>query len=118
MVLVRGRVQRPAWARDEGQAKLVADIHKIQLLSELFDREARGLTLYAAVQDINPSTWGELSNILGSSPGKQRLQFHIGDAASQTQLRMPSRGRGVQITPELLADLDQLKHFHAAVRLD
>ncbi len=118
MVLVRGRVQRPAWARDDNQAKLVADIHKIQLLSELFDREARGLTLYAAVQDITPTTWGELAQILRANPGKQRLQFHIGDAASQTQLRMPSRGAGVQITRELLANLDELKHFHAAVRLD
>ncbi|MFZ9527209.1 MAG: OB-fold nucleic acid binding domain-containing protein, partial [Schleiferiaceae bacterium] len=118
MVLVRGRVQRPAWARDDNQAKLVADIHKIQLLSELFDREARGLTLYAAVQDISPTTWGELAQILRANPGKQRLQFHIGDAASQTQLRMPSRGAGVQITRELLTSLDELKHFHAAVRLD
>ena len=96
----------------------MADIHKIQLLSELFDREARGLTLYAAVQDITPTTWGELAQILRANPGKQRLQFHIGDAASQTQLRMPSRGAGVQITRELLTSLDELKHFHAAVRLD
>lgn len=118
MVLVRGRVQRPAWARDDNQAKLVADIHKIQLLSEMFDREARGLTLYAAVQDITPATWGELAQILRAHPGKQRLQFHIGDAASQTQLRMPSRGAGVQISRELLGHLDELKHFHAAVRLD
>jgi DNA polymerase-3 subunit alpha len=118
MVLVRGRVQRPAWARDDNQAKLVADIHKIQLLSEVFDREARGLTLFAAVQDITPETWGELAQILRASPGTQRLQFHIGDAASQTQLRLPSRAGGVQITRELLANLDELKHFHAAVRLD
>ncbi|MBM3433316.1 MAG: DNA polymerase III subunit alpha [Bacteroidetes bacterium] len=118
MVLVRGRVQRPAWARDDNQAKLVADIHKIQLLSELFDREARGLTLFAAVQDITPATWGELAQILRAHPGKQRLQFHIGDAASQTQLRLPSRGSGVQISRELLGHLDELKHFHAAVRLD
>ncbi|MGA1364614.1 MAG: OB-fold nucleic acid binding domain-containing protein, partial [Schleiferiaceae bacterium] len=118
MVLVRGRVQRPAWARDDSQARLVADINKIQLLSELFDREARGLTLFAAVQDVTPKTYGELAQILRAHPGKQRIQFHVGDAASQTQLRMPSRGPGVQITRELLTELDQLKHFHAAVRLE
>ncbi|MFZ9733023.1 MAG: OB-fold nucleic acid binding domain-containing protein, partial [Schleiferiaceae bacterium] len=118
MVLVRGRVQRPAWARDDSQARLVADITKIQLLSELFDREARGLTLFAAVQDVTPKTYGELAQILRAHPGKQRIQFHVGDAASQTQLRMPSRGPGVQITRELLTELDQLKHFHAAVRLE
>jgi len=73
---------------------------------------------FAAVQDITPETWGELAQILRASPGTQRLQFHIGDAASQTQLRLPSRAGGVQITRELLANLDELKHFHAAVRLD
>ncbi len=118
MVLVRGRVQRPAWARDDSQARLVADITKIQLLSELFDREAKGLTLFAAVQDITPSSYGELAQILRAHPGKQRIQFHIGDPASQTQLRMPSRGPGVQVSRELLTELDRLNHFHAAVRLD
>ena len=118
MVLVRGRVQRPAWARDDSQARLVADITKIQLLSELFDREAKGLTLFAAIQDITPSSYGELAQILRAHPGKQRIQFHIGDPVSQTQLRMPSRGSGIQVSRELLAELDRLNHFHAAVRLD
>jgi len=98
-------------------SKLV-EIILLSLVSELFDREAKGLTLFAAVQDITPSSYGELAQILRAHPGKQRIQFHIGDPVSQTQLRMPSRGSGIQVSRELLTELDQLNHFHAAVRLD
>ena len=52
MVLVRGRVQKQSWARDDANARMFADISKIFLLHELFEREARSLSLFAAVGDL------------------------------------------------------------------
>ena len=118
MVLVRGRVQKQSWARDDANARLFADISKIYLLHELFEREARSLSLFAAVDDVKPERWQELAGILKGHPGKNRVIFHVMDPVTRTQIKMPSRDWTTQIDRHLLEELDQLSHFHAAVKTD
>jgi len=118
MVLVRGRVQRPTWARDDASARLFADISKIYLLSELFEREARTLSLFAAVEDVQPERWTELAGILKKYPGKNRVIFHVMDPVTRTQIKMPSRDWSTGVDRHLLKELDELSHFHAAVKTE
>ena len=118
MVLVRGRVQKQSWARDDAEARLYADISKVCLLSELFEREARTLSLFAAVDDVKPERWSELAGILKKYPGKNRVIFHVMDPVTRTQIRMPSRNWSAGVDRHLLEELDGLSHFHAAVKTE
>ena len=118
MVVLRGRVQRQSWAREDANARLFADINKIVLLSEMFEREARSLDLFAAVEDIKPDRWTELAAILKKYPGKNRIIFHVMDPITRTQVKLPSRGWTTQIDRHLLSELDALSHFHAAVKTE
>lgn len=118
MVLVRGRVQKQSWSRDDVNARLFADISKIHLLHELFEREARSLSLFAAMEDVKPESWRELAGILKNHPGKKRVIFHVMDPITRTQVKMPSRNWTTNIDRHLLLELDKLSHFHAAVKTD
>jgi len=40
------------------------------------------------------------------------------DPVTRTQIKMPSRDWTTQIDRHLLEELDQLSHFHAAVKTD
>ena len=118
MVLVRGRVQKQSWARDDANARMFADISKIYLLHELFEREARSLSLFAAVEDVQPERWAELAGILKKYPGKNRVIFHVMDPVTRTQIKMPSRDWSTGVDRHLLEELDSLSHFHAAVKTE
>ena len=52
MVLIRGRVHRPNWAKNDSSARLYADITKIILLSEVFEREARSIDIMSDINDV------------------------------------------------------------------
>ena len=118
MVLVRGRVQKQSWARDDANARMFADISKIYLIHELFEREARSLSLFAAVEDVQPERWAELAGILKKYPGKNRVIFHVMDPVTRTQIKMPSRDWSTGVDRHLLEELDSLSHFHAAVKTE
>ncbi len=118
MVLVRGRVQKQSWTRDDMNARMFADISKICLLSELFEREARTLSLFAAVDEVQPERWSELAGILKKYPGKNRVIFHVMDPVTRTQVKMPSRDWSARVDRHLLEELDGLSHFHAAVKTE
>jgi len=118
MVLIRGRVHRPNWAKNDSSARLYADITKIILLSEIFEREARSIDIMSDVNDVIVHRWHELGNILRKYPGDSKVTFHVKDPITSVSVAMPSRNLKTNINQALLGEIDALDFVHAFVKTD
>jgi DNA polymerase-3 subunit alpha len=116
MVLIRGRVHRPNWAKNDSSARLYADITKIILLSEVFEREARSLDIMSDVNDVIVHRWNELGDILRKYPGDCKVTFHVKDPITNVSVAMPSRNLTTNISQSLLGEIDSLDFVHAFVK--
>ena len=118
MVLIRGRVHRPNWAKNDSSARLYADITKIILLSEVFEREARSIDIMSDVNDVIVHRWHELGDILRKYPGDCKVTFHVKDPITRVSVAMPSRNLKTNINQSLLGEIDALDFVHAFVKTD
>ena len=118
MVLIRGRVHRPNWAKNDSSARLYADITNIILLSEIFEREARSIDIMSDVNDVIVHRWHELGNILRKYPGDSKVTFHVKDPITSVSVAMPSRNLKTNINQALLGEIDALDFVYAFVKTD
>ncbi len=117
MVLVRGRVHRPNWSKDSS-TRLYADIVKIILLSEIFEREAISIDIMSDVNDVILHRWTEIGTILRNHPGSSKVTFHVKDPITGVSVEMPSRNLTTEINQSLLYQIDQLDFVHVFVKID
>ncbi len=115
MVMVRGRVQKPGWAKDDN-ARLRSEVNGIELLSEVMGKRAVSLTIMVEIQDLQPKSWTALANIFQQHEGKKLVNFVVFDPQSHTHSDLRCTAYRVDITKELLKELDTLHHFHTAVK--
>ena len=118
MVLIRGRVHRPNWAKNDSSARLYADITNIILLSEIFEREARSIDIMSDINDVIVHRWHELGNILRKYPGDSKVTFHVKDPITSVSVAMPSRNLKTNINQALLGEIDALDFVYAFVKTD
>ena len=115
MVIVRGRVQKPGWAKDDN-ARLRSEVNGIELLSEVMGKRAVSLTIMVEIQDLQPESWTALAAIFQQHEGKKLVNFVVFDPQSRTHSDLRCTAYRVDITKELLKELDTLHHFHTAVK--
>ena len=118
MVLIRGRVHRPNWAKNDSSVRLYADITNIILLSEIFEREARSIDIMSDINDVIVHRWHELGNILRKYPGDSKVTFHVKDPITSVSVAMPSRNLKTNINQALLGEIDALDFVYAFVKTD
>ena len=118
MVCVRGRVHRPNWSNNDSSSRLYADITRIVLLSEIFEREARSIDIMSDIDEVIDHQWKELGAILKKYPGPCKVTFHVKDPITKVSVAMPSRNLTTGIDDSLLAEIDKLDFIHAFVKVE
>ena len=79
----------------------------ISLLHDIMDKNAKKLTIQLNVQDLKTEKIDWLNDTFNTHKGECQLQFIVYDMAEQVKLKMPSRKRKVQISQELIEELEK-----------
>ncbi len=80
--------------------------NSFQLLHDVMENYARKLTIQLDINELSDSRIEDLKELLGIHTGNHTLNFVIYEMAEQLKLHMPSRKQKVNISPELLAALE------------
>ena len=96
-------VMRRAW--QNGDVRVV--ITAIQQLQDVLGKMAKKITLNLPIEHINEKAVEEIESVFKNHPGSQHLNFMIIDRQEKLKLNMPSRSSKINITKELLDELNE-----------
>ena len=96
-------VMRRAW--QNGDVRVV--ITAIQQLQDVLGKMAKKITLNLAIEYINEKAVEDIESVFKNHPGSQHLNFMIIDREEKLKLNMPSRNSKINITKELLDELNE-----------
>jgi len=100
---------REGWVnRDTGkQGEPRIQFNSFQLLHDVLENYTRKLALQLRLRDLEEQKIAQLRDLLAMYPGKKPLSFEIYDIKDNVKLTMPSRKLKVEISQELLSQLDE-----------
>ncbi len=106
-VYVRALVKE-GWVDRQTNKKGPARIQFIsfQMLHDVMDTQTRKLTLKISIEDLNEQLIDLLKNIMEANRGEKQLYFEVFKNAEKISLNMPSSMHKVNISKELLEQLD------------
>ncbi|MGI9530872.1 DNA polymerase III subunit alpha [Lutimonas sp.] len=96
-------VMRRAW--QNGDVRVV--ITAIQQLQDVLGKMAKKITLNLPIEKIDETTVEVLDQVFKNHPGSQHLNFMIIDRKEKLKLNMPSRNSKINITKELIDELNE-----------
>ncbi|MEM1003533.1 MAG: OB-fold nucleic acid binding domain-containing protein, partial [Bacteroidota bacterium] len=102
---------REGWVnRDTGkQGDPRIQFNNFQLLHDVMDTYAKKLSIQLNIADLEKNQVNQLNDLLSMHIGKKALNFTIYDDSDQIKLQMPSRKQKVNISQELLTELESLE---------
>ncbi|MDN3642141.1 DNA polymerase III subunit alpha [Lutimonas halocynthiae] len=96
-------VMRRAW--QNGDVRVV--ITAIQQLQDVLGKMAKKITLNLPIEHISEKAVTDIESVFKNHPGSQHLHFMIIDREEKLKLNMPSRSSKINITKELLDELNE-----------
>ena len=101
---------REGWVnRDTGKkGEPRIQFNSFQLLHDVLETYAKKLTIHIDIKELSNGTISSLKDTLTVTNGKHGLHFVIHERDEAIQLPMPSRKQKVNISPELLDELETL----------
>ena len=96
-------VMRRAW--QNGDVRVV--ITAIQQLQDVLGKMAKKITLNLPIEQISEKAVTDIEGVFKNHPGSQHLHFMIIDREEKLKLNMPSRSSKINITKELLDELNE-----------
>ncbi|GHC46508.1 DNA polymerase III subunit alpha [Ulvibacter litoralis] len=81
--------------------------NSMQLLHDVMETQARKLTIQMPVEDIQEDRISLLKELFEAHKGEKHLHFVIYEVENKVKLSMPSRKQKVNITQELLDELER-----------
>jgi DNA polymerase-3 subunit alpha len=96
-------VMRRAW--QNGDVRVV--ITAIQQLQDVMGKMAKKITLNLPIEQINERAVEDIESVFKNHPGSQHLNFMIIDREEKLKLNMPSRNSKINITKELIDELNE-----------
>ncbi len=112
ILFVKGRIQNRAWGNKE---ELEFKISSIELLSELREKAAKSITLRVDLRDVDERLINELGAIIKGSKGNCRVKLNVIDEQEEIALDMPVASNKIELTPELVEELDNMPELHYTV---
>ncbi len=95
---------RKGWR--EGDVRI--QFNSVQMLQDVLEKLANKLTLQLNILELNESKIKTLDELMTLHKGKNSLNFVVYDMEEQLKLLMPSRTSKIQISQELLNELDEM----------
>ncbi|MEJ2112788.1 MAG: DNA polymerase III subunit alpha [Flavobacteriaceae bacterium] len=86
--------------------------NSFQLLQDVMETHAKKLSIQLNIQDIKEDKISELKDLLHMHKGNHALNFVIYDNSESIKLQMPSRRQKVNISQELLDELESNQVFY------
>lgn len=86
--------------------------NQVQMLQDILQAYARKLTIQLDVDSLEESHIVQLKSLLQSHRGDHTLNFVVYERDNEIKLTMPSRKQKVQITNELLSELEKQEVFY------
>ncbi|SFN41534.1 DNA polymerase III, alpha subunit [Bizionia echini] len=86
--------------------------NSFQLLHDVMETYAKKLSIQLNITDLEESKISQLEGLLNSHVGDHALNFIVYDNEEQIKLNMPSRKQKVQISQELLLELERNDVFY------
>jgi DNA polymerase III, alpha subunit (EC 2.7.7.7) len=81
--------------------------NSMQLLHDVMDSQARKLTIQMPIEELAEDRIKKLKELLKMHKGDKQLQFVIYEMEEKVKLSMPSRKQKVNISQELLDELEK-----------
>ncbi|MEN8186203.1 MAG: DNA polymerase III subunit alpha, partial [Bacteroidota bacterium] len=103
-LFIKTKMARP-WR--EGDVRI--NFNKIEMLQDVMENMAKKLTVQIDVSDLNELKISSLNKIAREHKGDKSLNFLVYDVEEKIKITMPSRNTKVNITKELLDELDDKK---------
>ena len=94
----------PGWQGQEYRLQFL----NFMLLQDVIDQMSKRLTIYVNITDLNPKRMDEYAALLKKFKGKKELNFLVFQMEEQLKLHLNSRKFKINITKELLEELDDL----------
>ena len=98
-VFIKARVE----ARFDAPDQLNVRVSSISLLSEVFDKFAKSVTVNLLLADINPDLIGKIRDLAKIHKGKSILRFQIMDEEEKMVVELPSRKSRVELKEFVIA---------------
>ncbi|XLS29668.1 DNA polymerase III subunit alpha [Flavobacteriaceae bacterium M23B6Z8] len=86
--------------------------NQVQMLQDIMEAYARKLTIQLDVDALEEEQISQLKSLLQSHKGDHTLNFVVYERENEIKLTMPSRKQKVQITNELLSELEKQEVFY------
>ncbi len=96
-------VMRRAWQNGDVRVQITT----IQQLQDVLANMAKKITLNLPIESINETSVKQFDSVFKKHKGNQHLNFMIIDQKEKLKLNMPSRSAKINITKELLDELNE-----------
>ncbi|UCE94945.1 MAG: DNA polymerase III subunit alpha [Flavobacteriaceae bacterium] len=96
-------VMRRAWQNGDVRVQITA----IQQLQDVLSKMAKKITLNVPIENISESNIEKFDAVFKKHQGSQHLNFMIIDQKEKLKLNMPSRSSKINITKELIDELNE-----------
>ena len=96
-------VMRRAWQNGDVRVQITT----IQQLQDVLSNMAKKITLNLPIESINETSVQQFDSVFKKHQGNQHLNFMIIDQQEKLKLNMPSRSAKINITKELLDELNE-----------
>jgi DNA polymerase-3 subunit alpha len=94
---------RRAWQNGDVRVQITA----IQQLQDVLEKMAKKITLNLPIESIDEDSIQKFHNVFKKYQGSQHLNFMIIDREEKLKLNMPSRSSKINITKELIDELNE-----------
>jgi len=96
---------RKGWR--EGDVRI--QFNSVQMLQDVLEKLAKKLTVQLNILELSEAKVKTLEELMTLHQGKNNLNFVVYDMEEKLKLHMPSRTSKIQISQELLDELDEMK---------
>ncbi len=108
-VYVRSYIKE-GWINKETQKRGEPRVqfNSFQLLHDVMDTHAKKITIQLNIEDVKNTNIDKLKQLFEFHPGKHILNFHVIDTSEKIKLEMISRKQKIQVSQELINELENL----------
>ena len=118
-MFIKGKVKdrENKWAKNNAapvEKKLEFNIQSIQLLSEVREKLAKGVTIIINYKDVNPELITQLNDLTINYPGNYNFDIYLLDLEEGT-VGLFSRTKKVALSNEFFTNLEQISEIEYSI---
>ncbi|TNE29426.1 MAG: DNA polymerase III subunit alpha [Bacteroidetes bacterium] len=109
MIYMKAKVSKRSWEKDgEVIERINVDIFDMKLLQEIMEELSKSLDVSLRLDELDEYLMDKIEAALTRHPGKKKVAFHVIDSTENIAVKLPSRTRRVEISKELLDQLQEI----------